>query len=148
MVVDDQQPAWNGAALRNAAGLITLRLQPSSNEGKKSTTVIELPLAARDTAAFSPVDDRWIVGFWKTRLNNLPFTFCFFPNGICTGTDDYGVDKVDGKVATLKANGSRYLQRLDLQDDESAHLSRKTPGADANRRGAGVTYTRRSAGSS
>lgn len=144
VVVDDQQPAWNGAASRNAAGLITLRLQPSSNEGKKSTTVIELPLAARDTGAFSPVDDRWIVGFWNRRLNNLPFTFCFFPDGICTGTNDYGVDK----AATLKASGSRYLQRLDLQDDGSAHLSRKTPGADANRRGAGVTYTRRSAGSS
>lgn len=148
VMVDDRQPAWNAAASRNEAGLVTLRLQPSSRGGKESTTVIELPLAARDSATFSPAYDRWIVGFWNTRLNNLPFSFCFFPDGICTGTNDYGVYKVDGKVATLKANGSRNLQRLDLQDDGSARLSRQTPGAGANRWSAGVTYTRRAAGSS
>ena len=148
VVVGDQQPAWNGAASRNAAGQVTLRLQPSSNEGRKSTTVIELPLAARDTATFSPIDQGWIVGFWNTSLNNLPFTFCFFPDGICTGTSDYGVYKVDGKVATLKTSGSRSLRRLALQDDGSARLSRQASGTDANRGSGGVTYTRRSADSS
>ena len=146
VTVEVERPAWNGSASRNAAGKVTLKLQPPSNQGEKSRMVMKLLLEPRDSATFSP--DRWIVGFWNTNFNERPFTFCFFPDGSCTWTYEYGVYKVDGDVADLKMNGSRNLQRLALQDDGSARLSERNPGAGENRSRSGVTYTRKPSGDS
>ena len=146
VTVKEERSAWSGSAPRNAAGKVTLKLQPPLKKGEKSRMAMKLLLEPRDSATFNP--DRWIVGFWNTNFNERPFTFCFFPDGSCTWTYEYGVYKVNGDVADLKANRSRNLQRLALQDDGSARLSKRNPGAGENRPRSGVTYTRKPSGDS
>lgn len=138
-----EQYSMDMSFVRNADGTVAMHGTRDGYVEGEGVELITLPLTPRESALVGDGDDEWIVGWWTIPVGNRPYALCFFPDGSCTFTDQYGVYQVDGETAILKLrHGSQRTRELTQQPNGTVHLSRKaTPGV--KQRDQDVVFTRK-----
>lgn len=129
---------------RDAAGDVTMHGKRNGWVEGEDPEEITLPLTPRESALVSPDDERWIIGWWTLPVGDRPYALCFFPDGSCTFTDQYGIYKIDGKIADLKMrHSSRQMQELTLEQSGTASLSHLKLKFDDAQTEPSLTFTRK-----
>jgi hypothetical protein len=129
---------------RDAAGDVTMHEKREGRIEGEEPKEITLPLTPRQSALVSPDDERWIIGWWTLPVGDRPYALCFFPDGSCTFTDQYGIYKIDGKVADVKMrHSSRRMQEMTLEQGETASLSHLKIKSDEAQKEPSLAFTRK-----